>query len=295
MAQGDKYDYKTAMNYRHIFHAGNRCDVVKHAVLTLILAHLRAKDKGFAVLDTHAGIGLYDLQDPRALKTGEAEDGILSLLAAPSLPDLADYYAVLRKINPLWNGKSAENFRVYPGSPLLAFHMLRAQDRLVACELHPEDAEALRLNAPADNRLQIHHRDGYEAIGAFLPPPEKRGLVLIDPPFEQPDEFESIVKRMTAAYRRWPTGIYMIWYPVKDRPAIWKFHEALAEAGIGKILCAEFVYEEEFRSDRLNGSGLIVINPPWKLDEQLSALLPALHRAMHTNHAGVTVKWVVEG
>ena len=282
------------MNYRHIYHAGNRCDVVKHAVLTLVLAHLRAKEKGFAMLDTHAGIGLYDLSDERAQKTGEADEGIYRLLDAPALPALDDYFGVLRALNPLWKGTGRENFRIYPGSPLLGFHMLRAQDRLIACELHPEDAETLRRHSPDDKRLQIHHRDGYEAMSAFLPPPEKRGLVLIDPPYEQPDEFDSLVNRVAEVYRRWPTGICMIWYPVKDRPAIWKFHEALAVSGIPKILCAEFIYQPEVRADRLNGSGLIVINPPWKLDEQMEALFPALHQAMRTEYDGVTVKWLAE-
>jgi 23S rRNA (adenine2030-N6)-methyltransferase len=281
------------MNYRHIFHAGNRCDVVKHVVLTLVLAHLRVKDKGFAVLDTHAGVGLYDLQDPRALKTDEAASGIKALLNAPALPELADYYAILRKLNPLWDGVSAEGFRSYPGSPLLAFHLIRAQDRITACELHPEDFDALRSVAPDDKRLQIHCRDGFEAMGAFLPPPEKRGLVLIDPPFEAANEFDVIVSRVTEAYRRWAGGVYMIWYPIKERPAIWRFHEALATSGIGKILCAEFIFEQEVRSDRLNGSGLIIINPPWKLDEQLNALFPALHKAMGTTHAGTSVKWLM--
>jgi 23S rRNA (adenine2030-N6)-methyltransferase len=281
------------MNYRHIFHAGNICDIVKHAVLTLVLAHLRAKDKSFAVLDTHAGTGLYDLADPRALKTNEAAGGIKSLLTAAPLPKLAPYYAILGKLNPLWRGAGAEGLRVYPGSPLLAFHMLRPQDRLVACELHPEDAEALRLAAPADKRMQIHRRDGYEALGAFLPPREKRGLVLIDPPYEQPDEFNAIVARVTAAWRRWPTGIYMIWYPIKERPAIWKFHEALAASGIKKILAAEFIYAPEIRADRLNGSGLILINPPWQLDVELNDLFPALHNALRTAHRESMVKWLV--
>ena len=214
------------MNYRHIYHAGNRCDVVKHAILTLVLAHLRKKEKGFAVLDSFAGTGLYDLNDPRAQKTGEANGGILNLLDSPALPALANYMGVLLKMNPLWDGKSAEGFRVYPGSPLIAFHMLREQDRLMACELHPEDAEALRTLAPADKRVQIHHRDWYEALGAFLPPPEVRGLALIDPPYEQPDEFDALVKRIAEAHRRWASGIFMIWYPIKDRPAIWKFHKA---------------------------------------------------------------------
>jgi 23S rRNA (adenine2030-N6)-methyltransferase len=291
------------MNYRHIFHAGNRCDVVKHAVLTLVLRHLRDKKKGFAALDGFAGAGLYDLNDSRAQKTNDADEGIKNLLASPApvsstgqaLPALADYLAVLRKMNPLWDGKSAEGFRVYPGSPLFIFHMLRAQDRLIACELHPDDAEALRLNSPADKRMQIHRRDGYEALGAFLPPQEARGIALIDPPYEQPDEFDKIVKHVSAAHRRWASGIFMIWYPVKDRPAIWKFHENLAATGIAKILCAEFVYDENARADKLSGSGMIIINPPWKLDEEIKALFPALHKAMKTAYAGSLVRWIAEG
>jgi 23S rRNA (adenine2030-N6)-methyltransferase len=280
------------MNYRHIFHAGNRCDVVKHAVLTYVLRHMRGKNKGFAALDTHAGMGLYDLYDPRAEKTGEAAAGILALLSAPPLPELADFYAVLRKMNPLWDGTGTEGFRVYPGSPLFIFHMLREQDRLIGVELHPDDAEALRLLVPVDKRVQIHGRDGYEALGAFLPPPEKRGFVLIDPPYEQPDEFDTLAKRVAEAFRRWPTGTYMIWYPVKDRPAIWNFHESLASSGIRKILCAEFVYDENI--GKLDGSGMIVINPPWKLDDELRILFPALHKAMKTGHAETTVKWIAE-
>ncbi|MDR3449266.1 MAG: 23S rRNA (adenine(2030)-N(6))-methyltransferase RlmJ [Alphaproteobacteria bacterium] len=278
------------MNYRHIFHAGNRCDVVKHAVLTLIVAHLRAKDKAFAVIDTHAGVGLYDLADERALKTDEAAQGIKALLNATPLPQLADFYAVLRKLNPVWDGKSAEGFRTYPGSPLFAFHMLREQDRLAVCELHADDAASLRIALPADKRAQIHRRDGYEALGAFLPPPERRGLVLIDPPYEEPDEFTRIVEHLKEAKRRWPTGIYMVWYPIKDRPTIWNFHAQLASTGMSDILCAEFIYDEETRADRLNGSGLIIVNPPWKLDEQLRDLFPALHKAMGTAYQGVTVK-----
>jgi len=280
------------MNYRHIFHAGNRCDVVKHAVLALVIRSLQAKDKGFAILDTHAGIGLYDLKDPRALKTDEAQTGIKSLLNSPFLPALSDYYRILSKMNPWWAGQGSEDFRVYPGSPLLAFHQLRDQDRLIACELHPEDAETLRLQAPADPRLQVHCRDGYEALGAFLPPPEKRGLALIDPPYEQADEFDKVVKKVSEAYRRWPTGIYMIWYPIKDRPAIWNFHEALAASGLTKILCAEFIYETEGRADKLVGSGLILVNAPWKLDQELATLFPALHEAMGTAYHGSIIKWL---
>ncbi len=282
------------MNYRHIYHAGNICDVVKHAVLTLLVAHLRDKGKSFFVLDTHAGIGLYDLHDPRATKTAEAQDGIYKLLATAPLPELADYYSVLQKLNPQWKAgqpETAAQFRYYPGSPLLTCNLLGPHDRLVACELHEEDYQALRQYVH-HKQAHIHHRDGYEALRAFLPPAEKRGLVLIDPPYESPDEFERLPQAVAEAYKRWPQGQFVIWYPVKERPAIWRFHEALVATGIPKQLCAEFIFEEETRHDRLNGCGLILINPPWQMDEKLQKLLPALHQAMGTRHDEIMVKYL---
>jgi 23S rRNA (adenine2030-N6)-methyltransferase len=278
------------MNYRHIYHAGNRCDVIKHAALALLIGSLRGKEAGFCVLDTHAGTGLYDLQDAHALKTGEAQNGVLKLLAAKPLPELESYYSVLQKLNPEW--KNETGFRFYPGSPLLAYHLLRPQDRLIACELHEEDARELQRHLRHHKEAQVHHRDGYESLCAFLPPHEKRGLVLIDPPYEETNEFDRLIAAMTDAHKRWPQGIFMIWYPVKERPAIWRFHEALAATGIPKQLCAEFVYEEEVRADRLNGCGLIIINPPWQTDEKLRHLFPALHEALETGHRGSAVKWL---
>ncbi len=282
------------MNYRHIYHAGNVCDVVKHAVLTLVLRHLREKNKGFMALDTHAGTGLYDLQDPRAQKTNEASKGILNLLAAPPIPALSDYYDVLKKLNPFWSGKGSENFRVYPGSSLFMYHMLRPQDKAAACELNPEEAKALQLHAPNDSRLNVHCRDGYEALRALVPPSERRGLVLIDPPYEAPDEFDTLAKNVAEAYKRWNSGLYMIWYPVKDRPAIWKFHEALAASKIPKTMCAEFIYDNAIGDGRLCGSGLVFINPPWKLDAALGTLFPTLHEAMKTDYRENVIKWLAE-
>ena len=259
------------MNYRHIYHAGNICDVVKHAVLTLVIDRLCLKDKPFCMLDTHAGVGVYDLNDPRAVKTAEAQSGILKLLAAAPIPMLARYDATIRAMQPH-----------YPGSPLLACHLMRPQDRVIACELHPDDAQDLRRNLRAYPNAQTHHRDGYESLRAFLPPAEKRGLVLIDPPYEDPQEFDRLAAAVIAAYQRWPQGVYMLWYPVKDRPAIWRFQDNLVAAGIKDILCAEFIYTEETRNDRLNGSGLILINPPWQMDDTLRELFPALHDALQT-------------
>jgi 23S rRNA (adenine2030-N6)-methyltransferase len=279
------------MNYRHVFHAGNICDVVKHGVLTLAIGHLCGKDAPFCVLDSHAGIGAYDFCDPRALKTGEAKEGILKLLDAPRLPELQSYYEVLKKLNPGWDGRSSEGFRYYPGSPLLALRLLRPEDRLVACELHPDDAAELKRQLFPFKQAQAHCRDGYEALGAFLPPAEKRGLALIDPPFEEPDEFERLAGALKAACARWPQGIFMAWYPVKERPAIWRFHDRLIAGRMPKILCAEFIYQEE-TPDRLNGSGLVLINPPWQMDEKIGRLFSALHDALQTPCRVGTVKWL---
>jgi 23S rRNA (adenine2030-N6)-methyltransferase len=275
------------MNYRHIFHAGNVCDVVKHTTFALAVASLRLRDKAFCVLDTHAGVGLYDLQDERAQKTGEAKAGIFRFLAAAPIPGLEDYDRILRETN-------AGDFRFYPGSPVIARRLLRPQDRLVLCELHDEDYAEAKKQFRNDKQVQIHHRDGYEALGAFLPPPEKRGLVFIDPPFEATDEFVLLAKALTLARARWPQGVFLAWYPIKERPAIWRFHEALMDSGMPKILCAEFVYRIEARADRLNGCGFIIINPPWKLDEKLNAVFPALHKAMETEHQETKIKWLAE-
>lgn len=266
------------MNYRHAYHAGNLCDVAKHAVFALLLEHMKKKDKGFAVLDTHAGCGLYDLSDERARKTGEAEAGVQKLwLRKPQAPELAPYLDLLKTFNP---GEGP--LRLYPGSPALAARALRPQDRLIACELHPEDETALRRALRRERQAQIHHRDGYEALKAFLPFPEKRGLILIDPPFETPDEAEKLVAAARAIQSRMPGAVAAIWYPIKERPAVWRFHEALIAAGLPKLLAAEFMFRPELRGDTLNGSGLVLMNPPWKLGEELPALFAALHGALET-------------
>jgi 23S rRNA (adenine2030-N6)-methyltransferase len=276
-----------AVNYRHIYHAGNICDVVKHAVLSLLIERLGAKETGFAVLDTHAGSGLYDLDDDRAQKTGEALRGVHRLLESPDIPGCNSYVRVLRELNP-----HQKRCRLYPGSPLLIQRFLRPQDRLMACEIHPEEARDLKRLFRGNRQVQTHERDGYEALTALLPPKEKRGLVLIDPPFETPDEFEHLGKAMTHLAKRWPQGQVMIWYPVKERPAVWRFHETLGATDFSAVLAAEFVYEEETRSDRLNGSGFIFVNPPWQFDEHLNRLFPALHVALKTNAQDHKVTWL---
>jgi len=276
------------MNYRHAFHAGNFADAMKHAVLASIIEHLRAKPAPFCVLDTHAGIGRYDLACDAAQRTREYEGGIGALFGRePPHPAIAPYLDAVAALNP--DGQ----LRFYPGSPRLARTMMRPQDRLVLSELHPEDVHALKAEFAGDRQAAVHHLDAYQALKAHLPPKEKRGLVLIDPPFEEPDEFSRIVQALARTHRRWPTGIYAIWYPIKERPAVWRFEEALAEAGIPKILIAELTIHPEDTHLRLNGCGMAIVNPPWRLDETLADALPALHAALPTTGGGSRVHWLV--
>jgi len=277
------------MNYRHAYHAGNFADVVKHALLTLVIAHLKRKETPFRVIDTHAGIGCYDLEGIEAGKTGEHRDGIGRLLESGPLPPLLDDLLVaLRAVNPDW-----PTLRFYPGSPCIARALIRPQDALTLVELHPEDAQELKREFARDPQVAVHEADAYASLKALLPPKERRGLVLIDPPFEVRDEFRRIAKGLALALDRWPTGIYAVWYPIKEPEPVERF---LAElSGLGRpCLAAELYRYPPDVPDRLNGTGLAVINPPWKLDEALDELLPVLSaRLGATGKAGV--RWLVEG
>ncbi|KQU91305.1 lactate dehydrogenase [Mesorhizobium sp. Root102] len=266
------------MNYRHAYHAGNFADVVKHVVLTRLLEYLKQKDKAFRVIDTHAGIGRYDLSSVEAQKTGEWQGGIGRLIdapfAAPVAALLAPYLETVRALNP------EGGIQKYPGSPLIARHLIRKQDRLTAIELHPKDVAKLRTLFAGDFQARIIELDGWLALGAHLPPKEKRGLVLIDPPFEEAGEFERLVDGLTRAHKRWPGGIYALWYPIKDRKAIIAFRKALKQSGIPKLLDIEFEIRPASSEPSLDGSGLLVVNPPFTLEGELRALLPALHRLL---------------
>ena len=264
------------MNYRHAFHAGNHADVFKHAALTLILEHLLQKPAPFAVLDTHAGVGVYDLASEGAQKTLEYEGGVgrvfgQALAAAPS------YGKLLAELNPV-------SLTTYPGSPEIVRRTLREQDRLVLCELHPADASELRRRYRAEPRVAVHHRDGYEAIGALVPFPERRGLVLIDPPFEAPDETARLSAAMSAGLRKWPTGLFAAWYPIKDSRIGDMLAGAAAVGGFPKTLRAEFC---ALPRDGLAmaGGGLLIANAPWKLDEKLGALCRELAQLLGNGRA----------
>ena len=265
------------MNYRHAFHAGNFADVHKHVVLVRIIERLCEKPTPFRVIDTHAGAGLYSLRAPEAERTGEWREGIGRLLEHRFAQDsdrlLAPYRDAVARFNP------AGRLAVYPGSPLLCRALLRPQDRLIACELEPTAAAALARNLGRHRRAKAIAIDGWTALRAYIPPPERRGLVLVDPPYEQPDEFTRIADRLARAHRKWPTGIFLGWYPIKDRAGPELVASRLAEAGVPKILRSELSIASS-APERLQGSGLVIVNPPWRLADDLATVLPAIAAAL---------------
>ncbi len=282
------------MNYRHAFHAGGFADVVKHAVLCRIIAHLREKPAAFRVIDTHAGSGVYDLAGLEASKTGEWRQGIGRLLGddAQNLPDkaralLAPYLDAVATFNP------AGKLTAYPGSPALIQTMLRRQDRLIACELEPQAAAALAGRLRGDPRAKALAIDGWTALGAYVPPKERRGLVLVDPPFEQPDEFSRLARGLETAHRKWPTGSYLLWYPIKDAVEVASFTRRLSRLGIARMLRLELIVATASAGLGLRGSGLIAVNPPWTLHDELKLMLPAFATVLgRGGKAKLTLDWL---
>jgi 23S rRNA (adenine2030-N6)-methyltransferase len=279
------------MNYRHAFHAGSFVDVVKHIILVRLLVYLKLKPAAFRVIDTHAGIGRYDLTGPEAQRSGEWREGIARLMAA-TLPAEAATLA-----QPYLDAVAAENpeggLRAYPGSPRIIRTLLRKQDRLSALELHPEDAEALAQVFAGDFQTRVTQLDGYLALPAHLPPKEKRGLVLVDPPFEEDGEFRRLVAGLVRGHKRFPTGMYALWYPLKEPREVAAFVAALRETGIAKMLRAELSIRAPSTPARLYGSGMIVVNPPFTLEAELGVLLSALAEVLaDAGRGGWKVEWI---
>jgi 23S rRNA (adenine2030-N6)-methyltransferase len=267
------------VNYRHAFHAGGFADVFKHALLCRVLAYLREKPAAFRVLDTHAGAGLYDLTGPEAMRGGEWRDGIEKLMRASKPPPVAALLAPYLEVIASCNER--EKLTVYPGSPAFARAWLRPQDRLLVCESEPQAAAALRHNLRADSRITIlPPGDGWGVLTTHVPPKERRGLVLIDPPYEEEGDFHRLSESLAAAHRKWATGVYMLWYPIKDRGGPDALAKRLRRLGLPKILRAELVVAPLSDPRRLNGCGLILVNPPWTLPDELSILLPALAKIL---------------
>jgi 23S rRNA (adenine2030-N6)-methyltransferase len=268
------------MNYRHAYHAGNFADVLKHAVLALVIDYLKRKEAPFRVIDTHAGRGRYALTSMEAGKTGEWLGGIGRLLGPDAAPLPAE---VSRVLAPYLTAVAAENepgsLTVYPGSPLIAQKLKRPQDMLVANELHPEERSELQAALGRDQHVKVMELDGWIALKSLLPPKERRGVVLIDPPFEQEGELARLAEGLAEGLQRFATGLFIAWYPIKDLRPVARFRESLAGAS-RPLLCVELVTRRPNDAERLNGCGLVVANPPFTLQSELEAVLPELTKRM---------------
>jgi 23S rRNA (adenine2030-N6)-methyltransferase len=266
------------MNYRHAYHAGNFADVVKHAVLALVIEHLKLKPAPFRVIDTHAGIGLYDLSSEPAQKTGEWREGIGRVMQAELAPPvanlLAPYLGVVRALNadgPLLR---------YPGSPLIARALMRDADRLIVNELHPEDQQELKALFGRERQVKVMELDAWTAVKALLPPPERRGVVLIDPAFEEAGELDRLVAALSEAAKRFAGGTYLLWYPIKELRPVAAFRRNVAALALPKAMAIELIIRAGDDETRLNGAGLIAVNAPFTLATNLKILLPELARVL---------------
>lgn len=260
------------MNYRHSFHAGNSADVVKHSLLIALVRALQLKEGALTLIDTHSGCGLYDLDGDQAARTGESAHGVLRALASPS-PELNDYRAAVQSVN------AAAETRFYPGSPYVLAQLLRLQDVLILNEKHPEDARTLR-SAMRGTPASVHERDAYELWLAMLPTRTPRGVVVVDPPYEQTDERARIASTLAAAHRKWAHGVTVIWFPLKDRVTHDRWKQQLRKLNIPKFLTVEhWLYDTE-QPQIYNGAGLFIINPPYAFTQALPPLLDALRAAL---------------
>lgn len=274
------------MNYRHAFHAGNSADVVKHSLLIALVQALQLKQGALTLIDTHAGCGLYDLEGDQALRTGESTHGVLRTFANPS-PLLNDFCAAVQAVN------AGAETRFYPGSPRFLAQLLRPQDLLILNEKHPEDARSLR-SAMRGTQAAIHERDAYELWLAMLPTRTPRGIVVVDPPYEQTDERARITSTLAAAHRKWGHGVTVIWYPLKDRATHERWKQQLRELCIPKFMTVEHWLYDTDQPSNYNGAGLFIVNPPYAFTQALPPLLEALRTALAPEgHRGeITADWM---
>ena len=283
------------MNYRHHFHAGNFADVMKHVLLLQLLTRLNAKDKPYRYIDTHAGAGKYDLSTAAAQKSGEFLNGIHRLIKLDDsikrqAPEGVKQYLKIVEDMRAGSGKGA-----YPGSPWFALEAMRDIDKATMFEMQSDVFQQLYFNI-RDRRAGMHERDAYEGLLGVIPPQEKRGLVMIDPPYElERKDFPQLVELITIAHKKWPTGVFAIWYPIKDRAMIDRFEKKMTKTGIRRQLVCEICVWPDDTPIGLNGCALLVINPPWKFsedaDEALQWLFPHLRMSENGGHAAV--RWLV--
>ncbi len=277
------------MNYRHAFHAGNFADVIKHIVLVRILTYLQEKPAAFRVIDSHAGAGVYDLTGNEAQRSGEWLTGIARVMQArfseAALPLVAPYLDIVRAFNP------PAELKAYPGSPLIARALMRPQDRLTACEVEPKARKHLIEALRRDTQARVVDLDGWTALPAFVPPNERRGLVVIDPPYEAKDEFARIADGFSSAFAKWPTGVYLLWYPAKSRRATDELARHVTDVAASgpspaKCLRLEFSVAPQTADGALVSAGILLVNPPWMLASELKTILPELEKPLGQGGAG---------
>jgi 23S rRNA (adenine2030-N6)-methyltransferase len=278
------------LSYRHSFHAGNFADVLKHTVQSLIIEALKQKPKPFVYFDTHSAAGRYDLSDDKSEKTGEFKQGIARLWARDDIPDLMQpYLDTVEALNP--DGE----LRFYPGSPMVAKQLMGRENRLELTELHPTDIELLKQEFAGDRKVRIQQVDGYKGLKGGLPPAQRRALVLIDPPYELKTEHDDAIKGIVESHKRFATGIYALWYPLVSRAQVKRFCEKFASQDIRNILRIEMCVKGDTEGFGMTGSGMIVVNPPWKLEQQMKELLPWLTTQLkQDDQAQFTIEWLVE-
>ena len=277
------------LSYRHSYHAGNHADVLKHVVLTLCIEALKEKDKPFLYLDTHSGAGRYLLQSEHAEKTGEYLSGVNLIWQQPNTPDLLNtYISILKRYNPY------QTLKYYPGSPLIDKQLLREQDKLNLTELHPTDYPLLRQEFNKDKRAKVLREDGFIQLKSKLPPVTRRGIILIDPSYEIKNDYYKIPSALFEAYKRFATGIYLIWYPVVSRTTTQRMIDDIIKLGIKRISQFELALKPDNNQKGMTASGMIVINPPWKLHEQMQTIMPWLKQILDTEKTGsFTIKQLV--
>ena len=279
------------LSYRHAFHAGNFADVLKHSVLTLVLEYMTRKEKGFYYIDSHSGAGMYQLEDEYAQKTGEYKDGIAKLIDNEDLPEaLQPYINLVKDIN---QAEQSDELALYPGSPGIARQFTRRQDSAHLFELHPADIEHLQAYSQRWNKSHVKQSDGYQGVLGLVPPPSRRGVVLIDPPYELKEDYLKAVRTIVNAYKKFATGTYILWYPVVKRELVEQMQDAFTKSDVRNLLQVEFCQKADTQEYGMTGTGLFIVNPPWQLTKQLEEILPYLKSKLGTQETSFTLKQLI--
>tara|TARA_R110000764_G_scaffold5165_1_gene20777 strand:- start:6665 stop:7507 length:843 start_codon:yes stop_codon:yes gene_type:complete len=278
------------LSYRHAFHAGNFADVLKHSVLTLVLEYMTRKEKGFYYIDSHSGAGMYQLADEYAQKTGEYKDGIAKLIDQQDLPEAIEpYIDLVKDLN-----RDQDELSLYPGSPGIARQFTRRQDSAHLFELHPTDIEHLKEYSQRWNKSHVKKSDGYQGVLGLVPPPNRRGVVLIDPPYELKEDYLKAVRTIVNAYKKFATGTYILWYPIVKRELVEQMQDAFVKSDVRNLLQVEYCQQADTQEYGMTGTGLFIVNPPWQLNSQLNEILPYLKTHLGSKESSYFVKQLID-